>query len=195
MYVPQFSVKDTLALEIDLAVHPERMAIDLATGALAWRPTFEQIGKHQIVLRVRDNFGGFDIQHFTIDVVGSDFAPVITSAPHSQAVATLPYEYVIVGQDADGDELSYTLSKYPPGMFLAGNVLHRLPLANQLGPASVTVIVSDGQGGATQQAFLLTVVANAANFAPEITSTPPVVALAGERTRIKLWPPIQILNP
>lgn len=179
VYVPQFSVKDTLALEIDLAVHPERMAIDLATGALAWRPTFEQIGKHQIVLRVRDNFGGFDIQHFTIDVVAPNFAPVITSAPHSQAVADVPYEYVIVGQDADGDELSYTLSKYPPGMFLAGNVLHWLPLANQLGPASVTVIVSDGQGGATQQAFLLTVVANAANFAPEITSTPPVVALAG----------------
>lgn len=179
MYVPQFSVKDTLALEIDLAVHPERMAIDLATGALAWRPTFEQIGKHQIVLRVRDNLGGFDIQHFTVDVVAPNFAPVVTSVPHSQAVADVPYEYVIVGQDADGGELSYTLSKYPPGMFLAGNVLHWLPLANQLGPASVTVTVSDGQGGATQQAFLLTVVANAANFAPVITSTPPVVALAG----------------
>ena len=57
---------DTLTYALDVA--PLGMAIDPATGVIAWTPTSAELGGHNVTARVEDLAGLFDTQAFTVDV-------------------------------------------------------------------------------------------------------------------------------
>ena len=83
---------DDDVLSYDLPVKPKGMTVDAEKGIIVWQPTLEQVGTHDIVLRVRDGRGGVDLQSFQVGVEAENTAPVITSNPPEQAVAGLPYQ-------------------------------------------------------------------------------------------------------
>ena len=58
-YLVSATDPDGDALQFDLPVHPVGMTIDGSSGALAWRPTVDQIGFQDVVLRVQD--GGWSL--------------------------------------------------------------------------------------------------------------------------------------
>jgi hypothetical protein len=169
-------------LQFDLVVKPEGMTVDAATGMVNWRPKGDQVGPHDVFLRVRDGRGGMDLQTYQIVVSPANTAPVITSEPVSPAAINTPYRYEVCAQDAEGDVLTYRLENAPAGMTMHAltGVVNWTPTAGQLGSHRVVVVVADAAGAEARQAFTLEAAAVLANRAPEIRSTPRTVLRFGD---------------
>ncbi len=161
----------------DLALAPAGMAIDPATGAIAWTPRAEQVGVQQFVVRAKDNQGGVTLQSVSVTIGAANHAPVFSSTAGTQAVVGAAFGYMVAAQDADGDTLSFTLIDGPDDATLGEvfgvpnrGILVWFPDA--AGPESFTIEVRDGQGGTATQQFVVTAVATAPNHEPEITTEP-----------------------
>ena len=50
-----------------------------AAGGLAVGRTADQVGVHQVVLRVQDGKGGVALQNFAIEVAAPNTAPIVSS--------------------------------------------------------------------------------------------------------------------
>ncbi len=161
-------------LAFDLVVAPAGMSVAAETGLVAWRPLENQVGEHNVFLRVRDGRGGVDLQSFTVTVVPANTSPVITSVPGTPAVAGQAYVYAVRAQDAEGNVLEYTLSEAPDGMDVgsASGLIAWTPQTPQVGTHTVSLIVEDGQGGQVSQSFVLEVLATSENRPPVIVSSP-----------------------
>ena len=61
------------------------MAIDPVRGVLVWTATADQLGVHDVILRVKDNVGGVALQPFQVTVVASNTPSIITSSPLTKA--------------------------------------------------------------------------------------------------------------
>ncbi|MHB8954831.1 MAG: putative Ig domain-containing protein [Pirellulaceae bacterium] len=161
-------------LAFDLAVKPAGMAMDPMTGVVVWVPTADQLGAHDVVLRVQDGRGGVDLQSFQITVSRANSAPVITSQPKGPAIVNVPYQYQVHAQDADGNTITYRLDTYPVGMQIAihSGLVTWIPTSDQVGEQTVAITVTDSHGAGTTQSFHLPVVATAPNDPPQIDSQP-----------------------
>ncbi len=167
-------------LNYDLINQPDGMIVETNTGIVAWRPELNQLGVHDVILRVQDGRGGVALQSWQITVIAPNSDPVITTFPPGPAVVALPYRYAIRAQDAEGQQLTFRLgSNAPSGMtfdasFTTTNstLLAWTPALGQIGTNPVEIIVRDSQGAEGRQQFDLTVVASAQNSAPVFTSTP-----------------------
>ncbi len=111
---------DADALSFDLPVKPFGMSVDSMSGVVAWKPVADDVGQHDVVLRVRDGQGGVDLQALRIDVAAINTPPVITSIPQPLATPGQSYRYLVRAQDAEGDVLQYLLTDGPQGMSLDG---------------------------------------------------------------------------
>jgi hypothetical protein len=60
---------DSLTFSLD--VFPEGMEIDEDSGLIEWTPTDDQLGDHDVAVRVEDSWGFFDVQVFVITVLES----------------------------------------------------------------------------------------------------------------------------
>ena len=58
---------------------PKSMEIDRLTGVLLWSPTEDEVGVHQVEIRVKDRHRGFALQHFELTVGTSPAEPVPAS--------------------------------------------------------------------------------------------------------------------
>lgn len=158
-------------LTYNLAVAPDGMAIDPQRGILFWQPRPEDIGTHEITIRVRDGRGGFDLQTFELPVV-ENRVPLITTEPREQAEAGRPYHYPVRTQNTEGDAIEYRLPTAPAEMTIdpeTGLVAWDAPV---LGTHDVVIEADDGHGGIAQQSFTLNVVPETANERPRIDSPP-----------------------
>src|SRR5262249_24833758 len=157
----------------DLVVKPTGITVDPTTGIVVWVPTADQLGMHDVTLRVQDGRGGIALQSFQIAVSRVNTTPVITSTPTGPAVVGLPWQDQGEAQDADGDPIAFRLDTGPAGMGIsvAGLVTYA-PAAGDVGTQHVEITASDNRGAATTQIFDLPVVATAPNDPPTITSTP-----------------------
>jgi RHS repeat-associated protein len=172
------------ALTYTLVQGPAGMTIDETTGRLEWQPT--AVGFADVVVAVTDAQGAGTTQTYQIAVAATapNLAPAITSRPSGFASVGSDYTYQVVGNDPNGDTLTYQLLQGPTGMTLDpdSGLLSWQPDAT----GSVTVVVGavdpDGLGGA--QRFTLQVVA--ANDAPVVTSSPVTTALTGSSYRYDL---------
>ncbi|GAA6619287.1 putative Ig domain-containing protein [Scytonema sp. NUACC26] len=181
-------------LTYNLLVKPEGMVIDEATGILAWKPTATQLGKHDVVMRVRDGKGGQDIEAFQINVSERNTPPAFTTnLPYMTRVlpsgATVnvtetavgrTFQYKAMAQDTEGDPITYSLTTFPQGATVALDSTTGLftftPTAAMEGNNNYFVITAtDLLGGKTNQSFYINVLrASAAppNQIPLISSTP-----------------------
>ncbi len=175
---------DNDSLTFDLPLAPDGMTVHPDRGIVVWQPTRDQIGTHQVVLRVKDGQGGIDLQSFTVTVAKPNSAPVFTSIPPDTAVVEYPLVYLVHAQDADAaDKPKFRLENPLPGMAIDENSgkFTWTPTTGQVGPQSITIVAFDGHpGGETRQTFSINVVASAPNAPPEITSTPRLRARVGQ---------------
>jgi hypothetical protein len=135
---------DTLTYALDVA--PAGMAIDAATGLIAWTPAIGQAGTQNVTVRVTDSGTPplFATQSFQIAVAANQ-APTITSTPVTAATVGQPYAYDVNATDPDGDTLTYALDVAPAGMTInaATGLIAWTPAAGQVGPNGVTARATD----------------------------------------------------
>jgi RHS repeat-associated protein len=165
---------DNDPLLYDLPVKPIGMAVDEKMGTVVWTPTLDQEGTFDVILRVRDGFGGVALQPFQIVVGATNSGPIITSSPSGQgkAVVGVAYQYRVRAQDDSPEPIQFRLTSAPSGMAIdaATGILTYTP--TQVGNPFVSIVAQDSQGRTSSQSFNLNVVATAPNSLPEITSQP-----------------------
>ncbi len=104
----------------------------------------------------------------------SDFypnaVPQLTSTPITTATVDVPYHYDVDATDADGDALTYALTRAPEDMMIdpASGLITWIPKVP--GSATVDVKVRDPHDGTATQSYTITV--GVPNKPPRITSTP-----------------------
>jgi RHS repeat-associated protein len=196
---------DRDTIEFSLISAPDGMTVHPSIGAIVWVPRENQIGDNQVVVRVRDDRGGVALQAFTISVSLPNSAPVITSPSVSRTVAGRTFTHRLRAQDADLDELSFTLIGAPNQMTIEpvelrdanGQLLERFQQIRWDVPqsavgtfAAFTVRVSDGRGGEATQPWALQLVSeDSANTAPVFASTPNMTARIG-----RSWTYLPVVN-
>ena len=107
-------------------------------------------------------------------------APVITSTALTTATEDQPYSYDADATDVDGNTLVYSLTQKPSDMSINSNngIIQWTPTNADVGAHSVTVRVTDGNGGSATQSYTLTVVN--VNDAPYFVTSPLLSATQGQ---------------
>jgi hypothetical protein len=117
----------------------------------------------QVTYEVSDGNGGTDIATLTITLTGTNDAPVAEPLPDR---GNFEGDNIVIDlsgffSDPDGDELTYGATGLPPGLAidpLTGIVIGKISAgAATNGPYSVTVTVSDGNGGVITKTFIYVV--------------------------------------
>ncbi|MAE67841.1 MAG: hypothetical protein CMJ18_26605 [Phycisphaeraceae bacterium] len=169
--------EDALTFEVESA--PDGMSVDRLTGRLEWMPS--EAGVYPITLRVRDDFGGDDVQTFSIRV--ESFAPNrpprITSVPITHTVVGDRFEDRIEAVDPDGDALLFGLVEGPEGLAVdaESGAITWIPTRHHLHSDDarhvIHVSVTDGRGGQAEDRYEAIVIVQEANGDPLFTSSPP----------------------
>jgi len=169
---------DVLTYAIALA--PDGLVIDTATGLVTWTPDEAQQGQHLVQLAVADPDGLTATQDFTVTVADPENrAPEFTSTPITTAQALVAYNYQAQANDPDGDTLTFTLVSGPEGLAIDAStgLVSWTPTEAQVGDHAVQLAVADPDGLTATQDFNVTVT-GPENRAPEFTSTPITTAQA-----------------
>jgi hypothetical protein len=176
-----------------LVSSPSGMTVHPTLGTVVWRPTVEQIGQHQVVLRVTDGRGGVDLQSFTITVTAPNTAPVFTSSPSLQAGTAQTWRYPVRWQDAENDEVTLSVASGPTGMVYDpdDHAFQWTTTAGDVGEHPVTLRVTDAHGAFSEQSFTLSVTNNFVNRAPVFNSSPRTHLQAGRTFRY----PVDVSDP
>ena len=151
-------------------------------ATIAWTPTANDIGGHDMIVMIDDGRGGTALQRFTVTVSvgGGNSPPVFTSPAVTHASVGEPYAYDADAVDADGDDIAFALTQGPAGMTVdaaTGEVTWPYALP---GNHDIELTASDSGGGSAVQAWRLSVgVLSPNQHAPIITSTPVTTTLAG----------------
>ena len=182
-YAPTIEELDGDTLTFDTPLAPAGLAVNPDNGTIRWTPRMDQIGTQNVLLRVRDGNGGFNLQYFQIEVAEPNSAPVIVSAPPTgPAGVGLPYEYDVNAVDAQDDAVTFSLGVAPEGMTIdeATGVVRWTPVVDQLGVQTISIVARDGRGLSSEQTFELTVELNPANVDPVFLSEAPVEVRLGD---------------
>ncbi|WP_151813905.1 Ig-like domain-containing protein, partial [Acinetobacter ursingii] len=147
------------------------VSIDPATGGYTYTPNANYNGSDSFEVTVADGKGGSTTVTVPVTVTAVNDAPTATA----NSVTTDEDTAVtgnVVGQDVDGDSLSYTVSTNPShgtvSIDPATGGYTYTPNANYNGSDSFEVTVADGKGGSTTVTVPVTV--TAVNDAPTATA-------------------------
>jgi hypothetical protein len=151
---------------------PGWLSIESTTGVLSGVPTNDNVGKCWVNVTVYDKAMAYAFHNFTLTVINTNDAPVITSVPIQNIDIHDVYKYDVNATDVDvGDSLNYSLDKAPLSMTIdrATGVITWKPVLQQEGANPVIVNVSDGHISVTQT-FDITMVVT---WSPEVTLVGP----------------------
>ncbi|MCA9167614.1 MAG: hypothetical protein KDB23_08095, partial [Planctomycetales bacterium] len=172
---------DNDALTYSLETKPVGMEID-GQGVIRWpSPPLDFTTEH-VTVRVDDGFGGIAVEDFDVSLVplSSNTPPTIVSSPKPLTLAGTSYEYQLRAVDAENDGVAWKLETAPFGATLdsINGLLRWTPGLEHVGENTFVVSAIDARGGLSQQRFHVEV--NCVNSVPQITSTPPTLALTGD---------------
>ncbi|WP_182865476.1 putative Ig domain-containing protein [Rhodopirellula sp. JC639] len=172
---------DTIVWKLDAG--PVGMSLDQQRGTLRWTPQADQIGRHTVRILVLDNqFLGFDVVTFTVDVRAANSPPLILSTPPTLAAANVPLTYQVDADDLDGDSLVYALDTTLGNIDPNTGRFTWTPGDNNVGTNRITVAVSDGIE-TTFQTFDIVVEPDPRNRFPAFESTPSFLATLDQTYR------------
>ncbi|MDB4327486.1 DUF642 domain-containing protein, partial [bacterium] len=164
---------------------PPALSIDSQTGLISGIPDIGSAGTYSVTLTVSDNNGGIAIVtlQWNVTIVGVNSLPVITpiSGQHSLESETIALQ--VLANDADNDALTYSSQSLPPTLFInsqTGLISGNLEIGSS-GIYAVTVSVSDGNGGVTNELFEWSVTDNSlvnGNFETD-GALPPTASITG----------------
>ncbi|MFW1999829.1 tandem-95 repeat protein, partial [Acinetobacter ursingii] len=163
---------DSLSYTVSTNPSHGTVSIDPATGGYTYTPNANYNGSDSFEVTVADGKGGTTTITIPVTIAAVNDAPTATT----NSVTTDEDTAVtgnVVGQDVDGDSLSYTVSSNPShgtvSIDSATGGYTYTPNANYNGSDSFEVTVSDGKGGATTVTVPVTV--TAVNDAPVAQAT------------------------
>jgi hypothetical protein len=150
---------------------------------LSGTPLVDNIGTHNVVLKVTDTVLESATQSFTITVIEVNDNPIFVSEPITEVDEKSEYVYNIVVNDEENDNVSITVDSalIPSWLSLTqidnnNAVLTGTPDKFDAGDYTIIITATDEHGKSNSQVFTLTV--NNVNFPPIITSTPILYTLA-----------------
>ena len=135
---------------------------------------------YTVTLTVSDGRGGTDTAQVQVNILAENLPPQITSSPVTVIEEGVAYTYQAVADDPNNDPLEFLLFQGPEGMTLdpeTGLIAWPFPIPGTL---SITVAVTDGNGGTDMQTFDL-VVSEVPNRAPAANAGGPYAALVGQK--------------
>jgi hypothetical protein len=135
-------------------IGPAGMTMDALTGLLIWTPSAG--GLFNISIGVTDGIVTA-FQNFMIDVFQPNRNPRISSSPTLIARVGELYEYNVSADDADGNNLTFSLKTADTGISInsSSGAISWMPV--KAGTFPIVVKVTDGNGGETIQEFTVTV--------------------------------------
>jgi hypothetical protein len=172
---------------------PAWATFSTATGALTGTPTEAHVGMTEMItIEVTDSKAVTQLPAFRIQVSSNstapppaNVAPTIAGTPATTATVGRQYTFTPVGDDANDDTLTFSISNRPSWLTFTpatGQVSGTPATANIGSTGPIVITVSDGQATASLQ-FTVTVAAAPttppANRAPTITGTPLATVTAG----------------
>jgi hypothetical protein len=191
-FTPKAADPDGNKLTFDAAGLPSWAHFDAASGALTGTPTESDVGTSgMITIEVSDTMAVTQLTPFQISVTsaatvpppGVNTPPTIAGTAGLTATVGQTYTFAPVGDDADGDTLTFTIDNKPSWATFtsATGVLAGTPTNNDVGTtANIVIHVSDGTASAALAPFSLQVSAAASvNRPPAITGTPATSVTAG----------------
>jgi hypothetical protein len=173
---------------------PGWATFNASTGALSGTPTEANVGETgMITIEVSDSRAVAQLPAFRINVSSNSTtpppanrAPTIAGTPATTATVGVAYNFMPVGDDADDDNLTYSIQNGPTWATFtsATGQLSGTPTTANIGTSSNIIIsVSDGTATTALPAFAVQVVAAPTtppvNRPPTISGTPPATATAG----------------
>ena len=151
---------------------PSWLSFASGTGVLSGIPTNDDVGSHSVVLTVTDSGNLSATQSFTITVVNTNDAPVISSTALTSATEDSAYSYTLTASDVDaGDSLTMSATTIPNWLAFNSStgVLSGTPTNDEVGDHSVVLSVSDSSSATDIQSFTITV--SNTNDTPVFSST------------------------
>lgn len=105
-------------LHYSVMAGPAGFGINSFSGLARWSPTMEEVGEHEVTIKVEDGRGGVAHQAYQICVIPdrTNRNPVIVSSPINSITAGETYSYEVRAIDPDRDALDFTLKTAPSGM-------------------------------------------------------------------------------
>ena len=101
-YDPAVSAATDATLTFDLFYAPPGMTVSAQTGAVRWNVPANFYRMTDVaLLRVRDQFGNYDIQHFKLHGDMPNQAPGIVSTPDLRSTVGVSYAYTAIVNDAN----------------------------------------------------------------------------------------------
>ncbi|MDC8014006.1 putative Ig domain-containing protein [Tahibacter soli] len=169
------------AITYTLTAAPTGMTIGAAGGAIRWTPTSATPATVTVTVKATDARDASTTQTYELRVhANANHAPTITSTPALTASPTVAYTYALTATDPDGDTLTTHWLTLPAGATGDASGIAWTPTAGQIGEHAFDVEVRDGRGGVARQTYTVFVNDATANGAPDITSTAPTAATAGQ---------------
>lgn len=171
---PRFPKKgDAIKVEIN-AVDPEGDKIGFT---YQWKRNGQSIPETGNTLHLNEEFKRGDKIHMIVtpyddhgkgtpgfmDVTIENSPPQIISSPAMTVLKDRQFTYQAKAVDPENDTVSYTLKNSPAGMTInkdTGLVQWSVPQSFK-GNAAISIIVTDGQGGESQQNFVIEITAEA----------------------------------
>ena len=190
-FTPTAADPDGDALSFTATNVPAWAQFNSSTGSLTGTPSEANVGMTQMIqIEVSDSKAVTQLPAFRIQVTSNattpppaNTAPTIAGTAATAATVGQSYTFVPVGDDADNDTLTYSITNRPAWLTFTsatGRVSGTPTAANVGSTGVITITVSDGEATASLQ-FTINVqnVAPPANRAPTITGTPATSATAG----------------
>jgi len=162
LYTYTMSASDVDAgdsLTLSAPVIPSWLSFVPATGILSGTPTNDEVGTHNITLRVNDGTINID-QSFTLSVLNTNDAPTIDSIAVTSVDEDALYSYTFAASDVDvGDSLTYSAPVLPSWLSFAAStgVLSGTPSNDEVGSHNVTLRANDGTVN-SDQSFVIDVI-------------------------------------
>lgn len=137
------------ALSYSVVTGPEGLVVGSVSGEVRWTPV--DTGVSIATVGATDDSGGTVELTWAVTVCDTNHPPAfLSTGSDMNAHATVGSEYrdTVHATDADGDQLSFGIVESPAGMRLNDSAIAWTPTHSGVGSDSVSVRVSDGNGGA-----------------------------------------------
>ncbi|MDH3275632.1 MAG: putative Ig domain-containing protein [Gammaproteobacteria bacterium] len=184
-FTPSANDPDGDSLSFSISGQPSWASFDNVTGRISGTPDMSGVGTHRnIVVSVSDGELSSSLPAFSITVSATNSTPTISGNPRAQINANSAYNFTPTANDADGDDLTFTVSGLPGWASFSnsdGSITGTPSDANIGTDNNIRITVSDtSNASATLGPFSITVVANNVNSAPTISGNPPAQVNAND---------------